>query len=206
MTNHADSLVRIVDDDPQLCVSLSMYLNSLGFNTVTYSSGEDYLENDPSDVSGCVFLDIRMQGISGLEVFETMKSRKITLPVIFLSAHGYIEMAVNAVQDGAFSFLEKPPNPEKLVELVEKAIRRSRMLKREELERRKALKSWETLTPSEKQAALIIAKGIKNHQLAEILNISVWTAKTYRSSVNAKLEIENAIELADLLRLIGKII
>lgn len=149
--NTAGTLVRIVDDDPTICDSLSLFLLSFGWAVKAYASGREFLVGDSLSIPGCVILDVRMPGMTGIEVQHELKARGSFVPVLFLSAHGDIEMAVRAVQEGAFTFFEKPPVPEKILEAVQRAAEKSVMEKREARDRERGLALWESLTPAEKQ-------------------------------------------------------
>ena len=195
------TLVRIVDDDEAICHALSLFLSGRGFKTVSYVSGRDFLESDDLSIPGCLILDVRMPETSGLEVQSTLINKRCRIPIIFLSAHGDIQMAVGAVQKGAMTFLEKPPQPQTLYNTVRQAITLSMQRERENRERENYLKQWNSLTNSERQAALIIAKGFKNPEVASVLEISLWTAKSYRTNVYQKLQCENPVEVADFLRI-----
>lgn len=198
-----DALVRLVDDEQSVCDSLSMFLSAIGFRVKTYPSGKAFLEEDSPEIPGCVVLDVRMPDMTGLEVQEEMIRRQRSLPIVFLTAHGDIPMAVDAIQNGAFAFLEKPPMPEALEEKITEAVEKSFALMSEEKERSACLRRWAALTPAEQQAAIVIAKGLRNADVAAVLEVSVWTAKAYKTAVYNKLEVENPIEVSDFLRQAG---
>lgn len=124
-----------------------------------------------------------MSGMTGIEVQHELKVRGSFVPVLFLSAHGDIEMAVRAVQEGAFTFFEKPPVPEKILEAIQRAVEKSVMKKREARDRERGLALWESLTPAEKQAALLIAKGLRNQEVSEASGVTPRTAKAWRQAV-----------------------
>lgn len=115
-------VVRIVDDDASVCESQSFFLQLAGFRTRSFSSAEDFLRDDDAEAPGCIILDVRMGGMTGIELQQELNRRGSDLPIIFLSAHGDIEMAMSCVEAGAFNFLVKPPEPEKLQSLVTKAV------------------------------------------------------------------------------------
>ena len=116
-----DSVIRLVDDDPSVLRALTTFLEMDDWQVRCFKSGIDFLHS-PGKETGCVILDVRMPGLSGLEVQDLMKKKNIPLPVIFLSAHGDIELAVDAVRKGAKTFLEKPPKPDKLLSSIEEAV------------------------------------------------------------------------------------
>lgn len=142
-------LVRIVDDDPTICDSQSFFLQLAGWQTVTYQDPVTFLERDDWDRPGCIILDVRMPSLSGLEVQQELNKRGVDLPIIFLSAHGDIEMAMNCVEQGAFNFLVKPPIPEKLKDLVEKAIKLNKSQRKIKKETEELQKLFNQLTSTE---------------------------------------------------------
>lgn len=192
-------LVRIVDDDPTICDSQSFFLQLAGWQTVTYQDPVTFLERDDWDRPGCIILDVRMPSLSGLEVQQELNKRGVDLPIIFLSAHGDIEMAMNCVEQGAFNFLVKPPIPEKLKDLVEKAIKLNKSQRKIKKETEELQKLFNQLTSTEQMVARQVAKGLTNKMIGEVLDMSERTVQSHRSKVFAKLDVENAVELFQFL-------
>lgn len=192
-------LIRIVDDDLTVCEAQSFFLRMAGFDVATYENPKDFLSKDDLSRPGCMILDVRMPEMTGLELQMEMKRQKIDLPIIFLSAHGDIEMAIDCVQKGAFNFLVKPPVPEKLLELVEEAVKKNRQDRRQAQYVAQLQAQFETLTPAERRVAVMIAKGLSNKVVAETLGVSERTVQTQRANVYAKLECENAVEVSEFL-------
>lgn len=192
-------LVRIVDDDPTICDSQSFFLQLAGWQTVTYQDPVTFLERDDWDRPGCIILDVRMPSLSGLEVQQELNKRGVDLPIIFLSAHGDIEMAMNCVEQGAFNFLVKPPIPEKLKDLVEKAIKLNKSQRKIKKETEELQKLFSQLTSTEQMVALQVAKGLTNKMIGEVLDMSERTVQSHRSKVFAKLDVGNAVELFQFL-------
>ncbi len=193
-------LIRIVDDDPQVSESLRFVLSIAGFDVCAYAGAEDFLSNDSFERPGCVLLDIRMPGMSGLECQNELIARHADLPVVFLSAHADISMAVNAVQKGASGFLVKPPRPDELTEQIQKAV----ALHEKRLRMRRELAQIEQqlagLTPAEYDTALLIAKGLSNADIADILRIAEGTVRHRRVDIGNKLDARNAVEVSELFR------
>ena len=200
MNKKIQPIVRLIDDDPTVLDSQSFFLRLCGWQTVTYSNAKDFLELDDLLHPGCVVLDVRMPGMTGLELQDEIIHRKIDLPIIFLSAHGDIEMAIACLQKGAFNFLEKPAEPEKLQKLVEEAIKKNQIDRRETDYKNGLKKAFEGLTKSEKQIAYLVAKGLSNPEISQLLSISERTVQAHRSAVYEKLGVTNAVELADFVR------
>ena len=192
-------LVRIVDDDPTICDSQSFFLQLAGWQTVTYQDPVTFLERDDWDRPGCIILDVRMPSLSGLEVQQELNKRGVDLPIIFLSAHGDIEMAMNCVEQGALNFLVKPPIPEKLKDLVEIAIKLNKSQRKIKKETEELQKLFSQLTSTEQMVARQVAKGLTNKMIGEVLDMSERTVQSHRSKVFAKLDVGNAVELFQFL-------
>ncbi len=198
-SHRPDPVVRLVDDDQSVLKALGTYLDVAGFRVAAYDSAARFLGEDDFNVPGCLVLDVRMPRMTGIELQHEMKVRGIDLPIIFLSAHGDIAMAVDAVKAGAKTFLVKPPKLDELAETIAEAIE-------ENVERRAKVRDWlelradfEKLTPAEKAVAGMIVKGLTNAVIAEALGMAERTVKAHRAAVYEKLDVENAVELADFL-------
>ena len=160
-----------------------------------FSSGEEFLVNEAPSVPGCIILDVQMGGISGIEVHKELIARESKVPIIFLTAHGDIPMAVEAMKEGAAEFLVKPLDPEKLLQLVEKHVewdikRRQWSVSKEEAERR-----VESLTLRERQIVELVLKDLSNQEIAEALKLSRRTIECHRQVAYKKLQVNNVKEL-----------
>ncbi|MDI3514939.1 MAG: response regulator transcription factor [Gammaproteobacteria bacterium] len=190
---------HIIDDDEAIRDALEWLFKTRGVSCRTWSSGESFLDAWQPDWRGCIVLDIRMQGMSGLECFDTLLARGCQLPVIFITGHGDVPMAVSALKKGAFHFIEKPFNDHDLVDLVEKALATDRdrqqvAASRETIESRLA-----TLTQREREVMELILEGKYNKVIADELSISMRTVEAHRSRIFDKMEVRSAVELAQLL-------
>ena len=192
-------LVRLVDDDEELLKSTAFLLRMAGFDVLTYASAESFLELDDATRPGCLVLDQRMPGMTGMELQEAMVERSETLPIIFLSAHGDIPMAVHR---GAEDFLVKPADPQVLIEAVRKACEKSIEAASEGAET-DAVELISQLTARERDVAEGVAKGLLNKQIADELGISLVTVKMHRGNVTKKLGVKSAVAIAELLRRAG---
>lgn len=192
-------LIRIVDDDASVCASLSFVLQIAGFDVVSYNSADQFFEQDADLRPGCILLDVRMPGKSGLELFSEIRRRQLLLPVIFLSGHGDIEMAVQTLHDGAFDFLVKPAEPERLIEKVKKAVEHCREIRSQAKEREEIEDLMSRLTPAETQVAQLMAKGLPVKTIAQVLEVSEQAIKAHRSSVYHKLDVINPVEVAAII-------
>lgn len=196
--NLLPDLVRIVDDDSSVCASLTFILQIAGFDVVSYNSADQFLDHAADLRPGCILLDVKMPGKSGLELFDEIRCRKMLLPVIFLSGHGDIEMAVQTLHDGAFDFLVKPAEPERLIEKVKKAVEHCKVIRGQAQEQQEVEKLMARLTPTETQVAQLMAKGLSVKTIAQVLDVSEQAVKGHRSSVYHKLDVINPVEVASI--------
>ena len=190
---------HIVDDDEAIRDALEWLFKTRGVSCRTWPSGERFLEAWQPDWRGCIVLDIRMQGMSGLECFDTLLARGCQLPVIFITGHGDVPMAVSALKKGAFHFIEKPFNDHDLVDLVEKALAADRDRQRVAASRETIEARLATLTQREREVMELILEGKYNKVIADDLSISMRTVEAHRSRIFDKMEVRSAVELAQLL-------
>ena len=190
---------HIVDDDEAIRDALEWLFKTRGVSCRTWPSGERFLEAWQPDWRGCVVLDIRMQGMSGLECFDTLLARGCQLPVIFITGHGDVPMAVSALKKGAFHFIEKPFNDHDLVDLVEKALAADRDRQRVAASRETIEARLATLTQREREVMELILEGKYNKVIADDLSISMRTVEAHRSRIFDKMDVRSAVELAQLL-------
>jgi two-component system response regulator DctR len=194
-----DPVAHIVDDDDAIRDALGWLFETRGVQHRTWPSAEDFLAAWQAGWRGCVVLDIRMHGMTGLECFEALKARECTLPVIFITGHGDVPIAVSALKNGAFDFSEKPFDDNALVDVVLEALASD--------ERRQAMDASSvsvaarltTLTPREHEVMELILAGKFNKVIADALNISMRTVEVHRARVFEKMDVRSAVELAQLL-------
>ncbi len=192
---HEIMVVRIVDDDEELLTSFRFLLEGEGWFVRTYNSAESFLEKDNFNVPGCAIVDIRMNGMNGLELQDMLNARRIKLPLIFLSGHGTIENVVDTLQSGAVTFLSKPASLEKLREAISKAMDCASEIS----EQKSDIRNWHSLTGKEKEVARLISQGLLNKQIAGELGIAERTVQTHRTMVYRKLNAKNNIEVYKIL-------
>ncbi|HAF54595.1 MAG TPA: DNA-binding response regulator [Thauera sp.] len=190
---------HIIDDDEAIRDALEWLFKTRGVRCQTWPSAERFLEAWQSDWRGCIVLDIRMQGMSGLECFDTLLARGCQLPVIFITGHGDVPMAVSALKKGAFHFIEKPFNDHDLVDLVEKALAADRDRQRVAASRETIESRLATLTQREREVMDLILEGKYNKVIADELSISMRTVEAHRSRIFDKMDVRSAVELAQLL-------
>lgn len=168
---HEIMVIRIVDDDEELLTSFRFLLEGEGWFVRTYNSAESFLEKDNFNVPGCAIVDIRMTGMSGLELQDVLNARGIKLPLIFLSGHGTVETVVDTLKSGAVTFLSKPPSLDKLKEAIENALMNAKELD----DQKKDFQNWQSLTSKEKEVARLVSEGLLNKQIADELGIAERT-------------------------------
>lgn len=196
-TSPPTACIAIVDDDEALRESLAWLLDSVGLVTRTYADGEAFLAADPMAL-GAVLLDVRMPGLSGLQVQQRLIERGLELPVIFMTGHGDVPMAVQALKAGAFDFIEKPFNPQQLIDTIQKALAEQHH-RRQAQQRREVLRErYEALRPKERRILVHVAQGMTSREIAEHLGISAKTVEVYRLRAMKAL---GAANLAELVRL-----
>ena len=192
-------LVRLVDDDVEFLRSQKFFLETFLPEVRTWESAEAFLAEDDLTRPGCLVLDIRMSGMSGLELQRLLEMRHSTLRIIFLSAHGDIGTAVHAMRHGALDFLEKPVEPEVLLEKVRKAVDASMNDFAHEREIHRIETRLLSLTGREREVLDLAIEGLQNKEIAEKLGISVTTVKMYRSNAFIKLDVNSPLAAANLL-------
>lgn len=192
------AVVRIIDDDDSMRKSWRFLIEGEGWTTKCYSSALRFLEEDDRNELGCVVLDVRMPDMSGIELQRVMMLQKNGLPIIFVSGHGDIDMAVQALKDGATDFLPKPVSADRLLTAIERAVSKdaSRIINDEYRH------VFDTLTAREKMVAKKVARGLLNKQIADELQISEKTVQVHRGSVCRKLGVKSAVGVASILSIL----
>ena len=196
-------LIRLVDDDELFRVSQMMLLKTRGWEVEYYESGEAFLEKADLKRPGCIILDVRMEGLTGMQVHRELVERGCKLAVIFLTGHGDIPMAVRAMQRGAVSFLEKPVKPFDLLEVVQKAVDASLADAQREEEASKNRALFDELTAREKEIVMRAALDTPNKVIARELGIAEPTVKMHRGNAFAKLGVKSALEAYRALERLG---
>jgi two-component system, LuxR family, response regulator FixJ len=190
--------VFVVDDDEAVRTSLKMLLKSVGRTVVDYPSATAYLSTYQFERPGCLVLDIRMPGMSGLELQDQLNARGAIVPVIFISGHADVPMAVEAVQHGAFDFLPKPFRDQDLIDRVQAAIERDAANRRQLSELQGLRQRLESLTAREREVLDLVTQGKANKVMAGDLGVSQRTIEIHRARVMEKME---ANSLAQLVRM-----
>lgn len=189
------NIVYVVDDDRSVRAALEDLLASVGLQVRSYSSVAEFLKNPISDAPGCLLLDVRMPGQSGIDFHRQMSGFGIHLPAIFITAHGDIAMGVNAIKNGAFEFLTKPFRDQDLLDAIQQAIEKDRQRREAKALSLDLRARWETLTPGEQDVFKLVVKGLFNKQIAAELNVSEITVKVRRGHVMQKMQAKTIIDL-----------
>lgn len=189
----------LVDDDEAIRDALSWLLKSRGIPCASFDSAESFLTAWKKMMSGCLVLDMRMTGMSGLDCFDQLRERESTLPVIFLTGHGDVPMAVGALKKGAFDFLEKPFDDNALVDVVIRALESNARRQANQETQANVAGLLAQLTPREQEVMQLVLVGKFNKVIADELNISMRTVEVHRSRVFEKMGVRSAVELAQLL-------
>ncbi len=191
--------VHIVDDDEAIRDSLGWLLQSRGIPCLDFPSAEAFLERWSPQMAGCILLDIRMEGMSGTALFDLLRGRGSTLPVIFLTGHGDVPLAVSALKHGAFDFVEKPCNDNQLVDRVVDALKLDESLRAAAASVESINNRLNQLSVRERQVMERVLAGKLNKVIADELHVSMRTVEVHRSSLFEKMGVKTAVELAQVL-------
>lgn len=198
--NDVEPMVFVVDDDDSVRKALTRLVQSVSINVRSYASAEAFLLQPRYEGPCCLVLDIRMPGLSGLDLQEKLTKANLTLPIIFITGHGTVPMSVKAMKAGAIDFLEKPFEDQTLLDLIKHALEGDRRAKQEHAEQSEILERFASLTPREREILALVVTGKLNKQVATQLDISEQTVKVHRARVMEKMRAES---LADLIRVSG---
>jgi FixJ family two-component response regulator len=190
--------VHIVDDDEAMRDSLKWLLESRGLKVELYPSGEAFLGAFNGDLRGCVVLDVRMPGMSGMDLYARLRARASTLPVVFITGHGDVPMAVSALKKGAADFIEKPFNDQDMLKLIESCMKQDRAAAATRAEQASLAQNLESLTQREHEVLSLIVAGKLNKQIADDMGISIKTVEVHRSRVMEKMGANSVAELVQL--------
>ncbi|MDT3684075.1 MAG: response regulator [Pseudorhodoplanes sp.] len=189
--------IALIEDDEAILRSLSQLLETRGMTVRCFATAESFLGSFGTDPLDCVISDIRMPGMSGLELQRELRERDAAVPIILITGHGDIAMAVSAIKGGAFDFIEKPFDAERLVESIGLAVERGMRARIEHNERVRLQQQMSELSPRQLEVMWLVAEGLSNKEIALKLRISPRTVENYRAWVMEKMGAKN---LADLVR------
>jgi FixJ family two-component response regulator len=196
------AVVFVIDDDPSMRGALEDLVGSVGLQVRVFASPQDFLQGKRPDAPGCLVLDVRLPGMSGLAFQQELAKLGITLPVIFITGHGDIPMSVRAMKAGAVEFLTKPFHDQELLDAIHAAIERDRGRRREAILVAELQERYATLTERERQIMTFVVVGRANKQIAAELNLSEMTVKVHRGQVMRKM---HAGSLPELVRMADRL-
>lgn len=203
MSDH-DTTVFVVDDDPAIGDSIQLLLRSIGLTSEVFLSGSEFLDSYDPARGGCLVLDVRMPGMSGLDLQKTLQDQGSSLPIIFITAHGDIPMAVSAVKAGAADFIQKPFRDQDLLDKIQTALDLNAQLREEEAQREEIRNRLQTLTPREREVMSLVVQGQLNKNIARTLGISQRTVEIHRARVMDKMQVRSVSKLVQLVMEAGE--
>jgi len=195
---HAELAVVVIEDDESVCHAIGSLLESVGLQTRTFGSVQQYLDARLDIACGCMILDVRLPGRSGLDFQSELARSSQRPPVILISGHADVPMSVQAMKAGAFDFLTKPVRPQELLETVQSAIQEARLRYREDENVARARSRFDSLSAREREIALMLVEGLLNKQIAWRVGLSEQTVKQHRGQIMRKTEAKSLIDLARL--------
>lgn len=194
----SNAVVYAIDDDRAVRESLGLLMKSMGLSARLFDSAQAFLDAYHPDMHGCIVLDIRMPGMSGIELHRQLIDLHCTMPVIFVTGHGDVPMAVEAMQNGAFDFIQKPFRDQELLDRINQALTWDDEHRSEEERKRAVQERYDTLTPREREVMDCVVRGLANKVIAMDLDLSQRTVEIHRARVMEKMD---ARSLADLVRM-----
>ena len=195
-------MVFILDDDISIREALCTLLRSVGLEVRTFTSAAEFLNAELPDVPACLVLDVRLPGLSGLDLQRELGRTGVEIPIIFISGHGDIPMTVRAMKAGAVEFLPKPVREQELLDAIAQAIDKDRAARRQRAEVAAVRVRYATLTPRENEVASKVIRGLLNKQVAADLGVTEVTVKVHRRHIMEKMQ---ASSLAELVRMIERL-
>ena len=192
--------VFLVDDSEKVRESIRFDLESVGYRVMTFASGRDFLDGYDPEMPGCLILDIRMPGMTGLELQDVMKQKGYKIPTIIISGHGDVPMAVRAMKAGAVDFLCKPVSGQSIIELVNKAFSEDSATRKKDNQNADIIRRHRSLTPREKEVLEHVLEGMSSREIAEKLGVSFKTVEAHRANISRKMQAKNVAHLIHMVK------
>jgi len=204
MTSDQDAQkVFVIDDDADVRDALQWLLESVGLTVDTFENALDFIDRYPADNSGCIVMDVRMPGLSGINAQKKFADLAIDLPIIMISAHGNVDMAVTALTQGALTFIEKPFDDQVLIDHVHNALEQDRTRMARKSAQTRLQGRYGSLTRREKQVMGLIVKGLSNQEAADELGINRKTVEGHRAHMMTKMKVDSLAELVQIAIALG---
>src|SRR6476660_6186593 len=198
-----DSIVFIVDDDPSMCEALTRLLGTVGLRAQAFKTPQEFLNTKRPDTPSCLVLDVRLPGVSGLDLQRELADVDPPIQIVFITAHGDIQMTVQALKAGAVDFLTKPFRDQQLLDAVQHAIDRNRTARHQRAQLAELRRRYESLTQREREVMTLVVTGLLNKQIAAQVRTSEATVKAHRAQLMRKMEAESVAQLVTIAQRLG---
>ena len=199
----SEAIVYVVDDDAQTRDALKNLMRSVGLHVEVFASAQDFFRSKRPDVPACLVLDVRLRGLSGLDLQKRMAEAKIEVPIIFITGYGDIPMTVQAMKAGAVEFLTKPFRNQELLDAIQQALERDRTTREQRAKNDELYDRYDSLTPREREVMTLVVAGLLNKQIAGELGTSETTVKNHRHQLMEKMGADSVAELVKMAYKLG---
>jgi RNA polymerase sigma factor (sigma-70 family) len=199
----SEAIVYVIDDDAQTRDALKNLMRSVGLHVEVFASAQDFLRSKRPDVPACLVLDVRLRGLSGLDLQKRMAEAKIEVPIIFITGYGDIPMTVQAMKAGAVEFLTKPFRNQELLDAIQQALERDRTTREQQAKNDELHTRYDSLTPREREVMTLVVGGLLNKQIAGELGTSETTVKNHRHQIMEKMGADSVAELVKMAYKLG---